>query len=53
MFKPSSKNCHVCGYRNAELTLKERVWLFPECNTMHARDINAAINIKKFSISAY
>jgi len=52
-FEPSSKNCHVCGYHNSELTLGDREWLCPECNTMHDRDINAAINIKKFAISAY
>jgi putative transposase len=52
-WEPSSKNCHVCGYHNAELTLKDREWLCPECNTMHDRDTNAAINIKKFAISAY
>ena len=50
MFEPSNKNCHVCGYHNAELTLDIREWLCPECNTMHDRDINAAINIKKFSL---
>ena len=52
-FEPSSKNCHICGYHKAELTLKDREWLCPECNTMHDRDTNAAINIKKFAISAY
>jgi putative transposase len=52
-WEPSSKNCHICGYHNSELTLKDREWLCPECNTMHDRDINAAINIKKFAISAY
>jgi putative transposase len=52
-WEPSSKNCHVCGYHNSELTLKDREWFCPECNTMHDRDINAAINIKKFAISAY
>lgn len=52
-WEPSSKNCHVCGYHNAELTLKDRDWQCPECNTLHDRDINAAINIKKFAISAY
>jgi putative transposase len=53
MFEPSSKNCHICGYHNAELTLKDREWFCPECRTMHDRDTNAAINIKKFAISTY
>jgi putative transposase len=47
-FEPSSKLCHVCGYRNNELTLKDREWNCPECNTKLDRDINAAINILEF-----
>jgi len=45
---PSSKRCHVCGYINDNLTLKDRSWLCPECNANHDRDINAAINILTF-----
>lgn len=52
-WEASSKTCHVCSYHNSELTLGDREWLCPECNTMHDRDINAAINIKKFAISTY
>ena len=43
---PSSRKCHVCGYVNKELTLKDRQWLCPECGTDLDRDINAAINIR-------
>lgn len=49
-FEPSSKLCNVCGYYNSELTLKDREWICPDCKTPHDRDINAAINIKKFSL---
>jgi putative transposase len=49
-FEPSSKICHVCGYHNSELTLKDREWKCPDCKTKHDRDVNAAINIKKFSL---
>jgi len=52
-WEPSSKNCHVCGFHKSDLTLKDRDWLCPECNTLHDRDVNAAINIKKFAIATY
>ncbi len=47
MFEPSSKTCNICGFKNSELTFKDRKWQCPECKTIHDRDINAAINIKK------
>jgi putative transposase len=43
---PSSKTCHVCGYKNENLTLNDRNWTCPKCDTQLDRDINAAINIK-------
>jgi len=43
---PSSKLCHVCGWRNAELTLGVREWTCQGCGTHHDRDYNAAINIR-------
>jgi putative transposase len=43
---PSSKLCSCCGYKKDDLTLKDRFWVCPECNSSHNRDINAAINIK-------
>jgi putative transposase len=44
-FEPSSKTCSVCGYIYKNLSLKERSWLCPECNTQHDRDRNASYNI--------
>ena len=47
---PSSKLCHVCGYKNTAISgmsgLKIRDWICPVCNTHHDRDTNAAINIR-------
>ena len=44
-FYPSSKLCHVCGYKNTTLTLEDREWTCPHCGTYLDRDHNAAINI--------
>ena len=41
----SSKICNVCGYKYTNLTLQERHWICPQCETHHDRDINASINI--------
>lgn len=49
-WEPSSKTCNVCGYHYSELTLIDRNWLCPSCDTFHDRDINAAINIKNFAL---
>ncbi|MDD3077386.1 MAG: IS200/IS605 family element RNA-guided endonuclease TnpB [Proteiniphilum sp.] len=49
-FEPSSKICHVCGYHKSDLTLKDREWICPDCKTVLDRDVNAAINIKKFAL---
>lgn len=49
-FEPSSKTCNCCGYINKELTLKDRSWTCPKCNSVLDRDVNAAINIKSFAL---
>jgi len=51
MWEPSTKTCNVCGYHNKDITLDVREWECPECKTRHDRDINAAINIKKFALA--
>ena len=50
-FEPSSKTCSKCGYINRDLTLKDREWICPVCGEHHDRDINAAVNIKNFSLN--
>jgi putative transposase len=50
-FEPSTKICSVCGYRNDDLTLKDREWVCANCKTEHDRDVNAAINIKTFALT--
>ncbi len=46
-FFPSSKICNICNYINQDLTLKDREWTCPNCNSKYDRDLNASINIKK------
>ena len=48
-FDPSSKMCSQCGYVNHSLTLDQREWICPQCNTNHDRDVNAAKNIVDFA----
>jgi putative transposase len=45
-FYPSSQLCHVCGFRNTELTLWDRIWTCPMCGTTLDRDVNAALTIR-------
>ena len=49
-FDPSSKICSVCGSINRDLKLSDREWTCAGCGTLHDRDINASINIKKFAL---
>ena len=49
-FYPSSQICNTCGYKNKNLTLKNRQWTCPSCKTKHHRDTNAAKNILKEAI---
>ena len=52
-FYPSSKTCSFCGYINKELSLKERKWDCPSCNTKDiSRDLNAAINLQREGASS-
>ena len=46
-FFPSSKTCSKCNYIKDDLTLKDRKWICPSCNTHHDRDLNASYNILK------
>ena len=45
--KNTTKRCHCCSEINDTLTLKDRQWQCYHCHTVHDRDVNAALNIKK------
>lgn len=51
-WQPTTKPCHVCGHVNNTLTLKDRTWTCPHCNTVHDRDVNAAINIMNIGLAS-
>ena len=42
---PSSKLCSNCGYKNRDLTLKDRIWTCPNCGAELSRDENAGKNL--------
>ena len=49
---PSSKTCSVCGTTQATLPLSVREWQCPNCQTLHDRDRNAAINLANYAVSS-
>ena len=50
-FFASSQTCHICGYRNKSLTLKDREWDCPVCGNYLMRDENAGQNLKQYGIN--
>jgi len=47
---PSSKLCCVCGKKNNKLKLSDRIYKC-ECGNVIDRDLNAAINLSKYSLN--
>ena len=52
-FFPSSKTCNKCKFVNQDLTLKDREWVCPVCETKLDRDINASENILEQGLIIY
>ena len=50
---PTTKCCSVCGHKNENLTLSDRQWMCPKCDTHLDRDHNAAINILKEGLASF
>lgn len=50
-FEPSSKLHYKCGWRNENLTLKDRVFYCPVCDEEIDRDLNASKNIERIGLS--
>lgn len=50
----SSKLCstNTCGYLYKDMTLKDRMWVCPNCKVNHDRDVNAARNLMKLAVSS-
>jgi putative transposase len=46
---PSSKTCSGCGAIDADLTLADRVYDCSSCGQVLDRDVNAAINLARYS----
>jgi putative transposase len=50
-FFPSSKLCSKCLVKNSALKLSDRLWQCLSCQSVHDRDVNAAINIRNHAVS--
>jgi putative transposase len=50
-YRNTSRTCSKCGTVNKELVLKDRKWICNICGTLHDRDVNAAINIRRLGQS--
>jgi putative transposase len=48
-YYPSSKTCSKCGYVKEDLTLEDRVYSCYNCGGKMDRDLNAAINLSRWS----
>ena len=46
---PSSKTCSNCGHIKKVLKLSERTYICEECGSVIDRDLNAAINLSRYS----
>jgi putative transposase len=51
-FSPSSQLCSHCGWRNAALTLADRVFVCQDCGAVTDRDYNGAQNIRNVAVSS-
>jgi putative transposase len=51
-FYASSKTCSICGWKNADLKLKDRTFVCANCGQVSDRDFNASTNILNKAKSA-
>ena len=51
-YEPSSKTCSACGHKVLKMELSIRDWKCPECGAEHDRDVNAALNILWWGLTA-
>ena len=49
----TTKCCAVCGHTHQNITLADREWTCPKCDTHLDRDHNAAINILKEGVASF
>jgi putative transposase len=49
---PSSKMCNVCGAKNDDLKLSDRIFKCPHCGHTEDRDLHAAKNLAAYGLKA-
>ena len=50
-YYPSSKTCIKCGFVKKDLKLRERIYNCPQCGNVVDRDLQAAMNLKRYGES--
>lgn len=50
-YYPSSKTCIKCGFIKKDLKLSERIYHCPQCDNVINRDLQAAMNLKRYGES--
>ncbi len=49
-YEPSTKMCSACGHVKSQMKLTERRFACDDCGYSNYRDVNAAINIRRFAL---
>ncbi|MFF9016443.1 RNA-guided endonuclease InsQ/TnpB family protein [Streptomyces sp. NPDC014870] len=52
-FFPSTRRCSECHTKGPRLDVSVREWACAECGTVHARDVNAAVNLRDEGMRLY
>lgn len=52
-FLPSTRRCSVCHTKGPKMDVSVREWTCAECDVVHDRDVNAAVNLRDEGMRLY